>query len=69
MLALRRGAPGTLLRRSAARPVEMDPLIRVAAISSGDRGAAVPQRLIFRWKSGVSTLHTLIVDSKCVSLT
>ena len=36
-----RAAPGTLLRRSAARPVEMVSLIRVAAISSGDRGAAV----------------------------
>ena len=41
----RRAAPGTLLRRSAARPVGMVSLIRVAAISSGDRDAAVPRRL------------------------
>ena len=37
--AERRTAPGTLLRRSAARLVEMVSLIRVAVISSG---AAVP---------------------------
>jgi hypothetical protein len=42
------------LRRfwDAAEPGEMVSLIRVAAISSGDRGAAVPRRLRPRWKSG-----------------
>ena len=40
--AARRAAPGTMLRCSAARPVEMVSLIRVAPISSGDRGAYVP---------------------------
>ena len=47
--AARHAAPGTLLKRSAARPVEMVPLIRVEAISSGDRGAAVPRRVRLRW--------------------
>ncbi|CAL8314616.1 unnamed protein product [Boreogadus saida] len=42
--APRHAAPGTLLKCSAARPVEMVSLIRVEAISSGDRGAAVPRR-------------------------
>ena len=41
--AARRATPGTLPRRSAARPVGMVSLIRVAAISSGDRDAAVPR--------------------------
>ena len=49
-------APGTLLRRSVARPVGMVSLIRVAEISSGDRGAAVPRRLCPRWKSAVSVV-------------
>ena len=43
-LLLRRAAPGTPLRRSAARPVEMLSLTRVAAISSSDRDAAVTRR-------------------------
>ena len=48
--AARRAAPGTLPRRSAARPVEMVSLIRVEAISSGDRGAAVPRCVRLWWK-------------------
>ena len=34
-------------------------LIRVAAISSGDRGAAVPRRLRPRWKSVTAFLEDL----------
>ena len=47
MIALRRG------------PVGMVSLIRVAAISSGDRGAAVRRRLRPRWKSGVTQCWTI----------
>ena len=52
--AAHRAAPGTLLRRCAACPMGMASLIRVAAISSGHRGAAVPRRLRPRWISGVT---------------
>ena len=46
--AARHATPGTLLKRSAF-PVEMVSLIRVEAISSGDRGAAVPWHVHLRW--------------------
>ena len=48
-----RAAAEPLLRRYAARPVGALSLTRVAAISNGDRGAAVTQLLRPRWKSWV----------------
>lgn len=42
LIAIDRAAAGTLLRRAAACVVEMWALIRVAAISSSDRGADGP---------------------------
>ena len=54
--AARRAAPGMLLRRSAARPVGRGSLIRVAAISSGDRNAAVPRPVEMRCNMSPSLL-------------